>query len=762
MRVSEIPDKNTVRASIEEVRRFAIQLDHAVSDAQLMKRGVRIVHFWDTDSLLFAAFGYLEDGAAIVRSHPTVGSRSASSEDRHVQALLSAGFLPPVSLLPGHAAEFFSKVQKGLAELPVQDMAQVNSYLERNAPSLLAINETGRSVREALDSDGDQAEIQAISALAELDWTSFFILEGTARHWTRRVRRLLDASSPLLQDAPWEFPSVSKLAGLEVFPDFVDLIGRDPVRSVRGMNTTTDALALSALAWALSAEGTEATRRDQIRFHSSTGIIRTVCSDEPWVSAKLGSSDSQYLQGVWRDSLYYILLAMFACLQNPQANSSDEISLSELEAVNETLQLARTAGDRSLLKAASLQLSDGTSVGHLIQELRQRGMTRVWTKYRPAEFKRQWRTGMQEIEALSSREGTKTAVNAMLRDMTGRMRRDLDFYRINLDLLAAQFDFLNISTGRKETAHKAISNLGVVRWGISTQEMLAFPLMRDQSSRGLVQASDVFTMVDDSQLRRLCAGFMLSLHRFSLASDVLGLARGHSLVSTHATSDDERAMSFVADARRSATHGMDVLKERMSTLEESWLSLSDGVACRLALAYGYAAFHLWRHSAGAVRMESRPSDPHKWASGRSYGWVKLKLDCVDQLHDEMMQVYALDHLVRVGSILMIDVRFVNQLAVELGHIAEDKDLYHIRETLGYRKYLEVLRLDSEDSLYESDSDLGLAKLSDAVTLLEDSWANSYRTHGIKTRLDNARNLYTSVRRSQALGGRRRGSASLFG
>ncbi len=207
-----------------EPRRFAEALNNAVHDAYhelppadawwiagegsgtSAQPGGRVVHYWDTDSLFWPAFGFLADSPRSEtrawreprRRHP---GDSRADEDLLVGALLSAGFLGRVRLVTAHRFELLqiiAKFTRNRAEESVNYRHALTSFTRKHGLDSV-LNDVVQAVR-LVDSGKGDTDLQkaAIRRLNQIDSRSFSFIESLSGTWSERVIRLLNPEDGLV------------------------------------------------------------------------------------------------------------------------------------------------------------------------------------------------------------------------------------------------------------------------------------------------------------------------------------------------------------------------------------------------------------------------------------------------------------------------------------------------------------------------------------------------------------------------------------
>ena len=172
---------------IDAVSRFAEALDTAIYDRSLETSNRTIHYFFDASVVVPITLG-LDDIDAFISAR--------SDREQVVCALLSAGYLGSVRMLPAHALELDQQLRLApsyTGKHEVGDfMRRQQEFLDRQE-----VEQTLQTFREIIDEDVSDEVRYAnyVRVLEELAPRAFVAIEAAAGNWRQRLRRYVDQGS---------------------------------------------------------------------------------------------------------------------------------------------------------------------------------------------------------------------------------------------------------------------------------------------------------------------------------------------------------------------------------------------------------------------------------------------------------------------------------------------------------------------------------------------------------------------------------------
>ena len=742
--------------TIDRLKRFAMHLEQAVHDARHeSERGASIVHFWDDDSLYFPTYGferlrprrnYASERSA--EGEPLDTQQSPTQEDLVTHALFAAGYLGTVTMLAPHRVEYFSSIERHSAQRRGLSFSErLNRFLDERPDELDEFLRVGKAVTKLVHS-GERGDIEeAIRVVRDVDPWTFVLMENTTNPWPQRVRRLL-GNSNLIDVGLVNLPRSDEVLRDPLF----DNIHRGLVRvggAERTVATAIDAAALTGLA-ILVRRMTEPGAECYPRFYTSSARIRALYAGEEWfrelLSFPVPTDGGRVRTGtVWRDSYYYQLRARFPSLRPGQSRATRIIgpTLPELEVLSTQVDAAIVAGATEMEKVLSASLlPDGRTLLHLITDLENMGMADIWLASDPAKYAKTWREGLEAIWQLSSAELTQQCMDSVYDELSGETTRLVQRYKAQVDIMIVIARSLSLSRREEQKdGVGAVKNLGLERWGLVTDTSWPYPFALEgttDEARSLLTWSDLPRLFSAPQDLELAIGLLLSVDAFDLAARVLD--------QYPATPTPTLAvMKLASRVRALVYHPDEALQEVMAELDELWRERFTGAERdRLALGCGYVAFHAWRKSSAAIRIDQVPEDPHGWADfSRRIVRERLNSFSRDRL------VLAINHIVYVEAVAGLEQPDTLNLVAVLRDQASETQHYRLYDTVGWREYLHLMR---ERALEKPPADKGLTvrqRLESCLDDLQMAARGAYRDHEVADHLGIASEAYRRLEAGEA-------------
>jgi len=686
--------RKDMTAPAARLARFASALKQAVHDVgHEHGPGIRVTHFWDADSLHFPVAGFR-------------GYHENTSLQRHqfIQALLSAGYIQPVSLLPTHRVELFAHIQ-GLERTDrgtqTSYSAQLDAFLTEHSHelrSLAAFEETYRNRR-------DVGIDEAVALLQDLDRHQFTLVEATVSPWEERAARLFKRGY-VTQPSAARLPTMSHVLRDPRFDMFIRGLRRHGNENRRPMSDAIDAAALTTLA-ILNERAPARDRGLYPRFHTSSATLRTLYREETWVrenfAFRLNPNEPEPTGTIWRGTYYYRLRTFFPSLRFSGVALNGGPALAELEALLEDLGEAPSGDSVALGALERHQFSDGSTVEECIRQIESSGMARLWLNYGRHDFARTLIEGMNAIRELGSVEATQEKVDAIQLDYSSYLATGASEVLFGLEVLS------HIAVALKHFTVSAVS-LGVIRWGVDIETLREWAA----PSRSLGAEAFVLQMLDIDwrnagvdTMEPVCA-LLLGIDEFELVERLIGSMTPRGSIHPLGLRLMKLAAKLRVERYFSPTQLADIFDEAKGLWEEA----SDSDRGKLSLAFGYIALHCWRQGDGSVGPLGIVHDSEGWARWSS----KVVRDELHRYSGPMLD-YAMNHIVYIETLANVGRYDLPALASALEDVAVQSKEYRFLDTVAYRKYLLAARDRRLDTDFESWSRLYARPLVDSLALL---------------------------------------------
>lgn len=673
---------------VPSVTRFAWALHRAVHDAKHENRpgstpaardagttldpGVgRVVHYWDTDSLFWPAFGFLADRRRSVIGDWSDDKRIAASQadpadELLVGALFSSGFLGAVQLVPAHRIEFSSVVMQfahNRASEKYNYRRALRSFTQRHRLNRVLddIVQAVNQVDPAAQSITEAAKL-AVSRLNRIDRRSFALIESLSGTWDQRLRRLLDPATGLLKENVTG-PSTEEVRESRYLELFWD--GLREVRGDRSRDTQTavDAAALAAIA--IMNERANRRRNGVFpRFHTKAPSIWRLFETnkeayDAFTFSYAAPDGTTQTDTILRDGYTYVLRAMFPTLAPPGAllRAADpgpsRESLEELSAV----LMAALGADRDSLRdfVATTHIGSEQSVAGMIADIESSAMTTIWLRYTGEDFSHAMppgladlRDGLRAIHRLDSIEATRDLAYGFLESASDILRTQVS----DLALGSQISDRLSRAWPRGTTDRDLSLSLdfAAVRWGVRPHQKQDRVVAVEEH----LQLRDIEWLRRDTQAAERALAILLALDEYSLA------LRLHQTLITGSVSESDSTFVMGAACRAMLTK-VDQLPTLILEVERQIKDAVPEQLDRLAMGYGFIYFHAWRRSGfaasqawgenvPALLFERWPSDPLGWAQ-RSFDLVAAADTGADvEGESNVAAAFRLNHQVYVSSV----------------------------------------------------------------------------------------------------------------
>lgn len=690
--------------AVSPARRFSVALRQAVHDAEHDHSpsiaGIQLVHYWDTDSLYWPAFGFLAEVRPDGRpgwprgSHHRPHLERQATEDHLVSALFSAGLLGPVALISPHRAELQSLIARFAATRANDGVAyrQALTTFTRRYELDNVLNDVVKAAGSVNSAPGRH---EAIARLNGIDWKNFTLIESLRGTWRQRTTNLLNMEETGLLHDPGIVPSMDEVqASRYLRPFWVAL--RDARRKrPKDVQTAIDATALAALA-IMNERASRGQSSVFPRFHTASPTIWKIFREDAELQKALQfsyqHSKGTHADTVLRDSYTYILRAMFPSLSPPGAptpGSDPGPSRIALRKLSNDLNEALETGEEELAHLVEETRIAGQRVTDLIASLESKAMGTIWLRYmQDAEGKvpkilSEVAAGLSAIHKLGTLEETRTLAFGFLEDTEKLLRTS--FGDLALQVQIAD----RLTKAWPEKSHPDGMSLqldfAAIRWGIGIGNTTDRTLSIEEG----FFYSDVQKLRDDPQRAEETMAILLALKEYSLA------VRLHEAIS--AKEAQSESMFIMGEAARVLFREERVdLTNLVETVMRRYAALCPDDASRLALGYGHVLFYAWRRMGFAASqvwgqdvpplvLERWPWDPAHWAS--------MSLEIVEsatQDRGEAYHLYRINHLIYVSIVTRSnDTR--DDLASQLESAIQVHKNPRFLDTVGYRRYLLALR-----------------------------------------------------------------------
>lgn len=726
------------RLSVTDLKRFGYHLEQAVHDVRHEVDGqVRLIHFWDNDSLYFPTFGF--EDLRTRKHYPAKavggggsGSPESTQEDLVAQALFAAGYIGSVSMLPPHRVEYFSAVaQRADEKSRVPFAERLERFLDERPNELESYQVVVDALNiDAAEHDRDSLE-RAVRQIRKIDPWTFVLMENTTHVWPQRFRRLMNKPSlpggaTLLELYDIDFPAAEEILSTRHFANIQQGLERAG-RVRRTISTTIDAAALAYLVH-LNAQSVSSRRGIYPRFYTTSHRIRSLYQTERWFRDLLSfevAGDGRHARTgtVWREAYYYKMRAMFPALRANDAIGSHDVGMSvqDLATVSRRINRAIIGGQaemESLLE--TLVLPDDRPLREVMSDLESMGMADVWLGRDPLHYAERFREGLFEIKHLSSFELTREVIRDEYSALEARADAQFGLYALQLSLMTAIARHLDLGELGRALNPGTLKNLGVERWGIAHDGAYPFEdLNTAQGAKNLLRWSDPGRLRSTPRELEYLVALLISVDEFALARRLIAAA-------PVANSTPLQVMDFACQVRDTAYIPDEDLRVIVAQVLELWGSLQvESERLRLALGVGYVLFHAWRKSSAAIRIDIYPKDPDGWATLSR----DIVLERLDQFSRDLL-VLAMNHVVYVEAMAGLEHEHTVGLVAALRAQAGETGLYRLFDTLGWREFLQVVRAGS-DRLTRIDRE---SRLSDSLRDLQRAVTGSYQDHEVEEHL----------------------------
>lgn len=734
---------------IESLRRFGVHLEQAVHDAHHeAEGGVAVVHFWDDDSLFLPSFGFEE--LRQKRAYPRAGGTAkdlanrTTRDDVVTQALFAAGYLGPVSMLAPHRVEYFSLIERRMEQKADRPFSKrLDDFLDSRSEELDQLLDVGHELNRLVGTRDPADTKKAIRLLRDIDPWTFVLMENTTHAWPERVKRLL-STGQLIDLGLAELPTSGEILADPTF----DQIHEGLVRaggSHRTVATAIDAAALTSLA-ILVRRLSEPGASLYPRFYTSSARIRTLFHGEEWfrecLSFKIPGDGGRLRTGTaWRDPYYYQLRARFPSLRPSASRGNKTVgpTLHQLDVLSARVKSAVVEGSAEVDRLLSSSVTpDGRPLLALITALERMGMADIWLTSDPADYAQRWRDGLSAIWTMSTLDLTRQCMSSVYDELNDDTVRSVNLYEVQIDIMTGLARAVTLSKrDRLRNELGDMKNLGLERWGISAPGQSHHPLPLIEgvgTARSLLYWSDPERLYKNPTDLVLTVGLLLSIDEFDLALRVLDPYEGDrtGTLGVMYLAARVRAANYVSD---------ETLATIVNDLFSIWEAISEREKLRLALGFGYVAFHAWRKSSPAIAVAAAPADPS--------GWADFSRRIVrDRLHEFRRDrlVLALNHIVYVESVAGMEGADSLALVSSLREQAGETRQYRIFDTLGWREYL---LLEREGRV--ADVGAGLSRIERLEASLEDlrtASLGAYRDREVAEHLQIVSEAYRKERLSQ--------------
>jgi len=661
---------------IAEVREFSVALAQAVHDARHEGSSQRLLHFWDTDSLILPALGL-----------PALRGRTQTDEELLAQALFSAGLLGRVRLLAPHKGEFLHNLAGWRAD-PTgrgRDQLALDEFLGGQE-----LNDVTSAV-DALDSiNAGVPARDAVKRLSQLSYRSFVHVEASAGNWPQRVSRLL---SEQLIDLQQHGASMRELVEC---PEYAKINAKlTEVRERdRGLATAIDAAALTSLV-RLNVTPAGAAKGEYPRFFTSSRHLGKLYREWEWLQERLAfdvpNGTPKSAGTVWRESTYYFVRAIFPSLGVAGSNAELAVrngpSLDSLEQLACDLDDALEFGDRELGKVLERKLfdddPDGRTLAQLIASRKRSRMSVVWRSYEGSFLPDEIARTLARLRELSRMTSVVEATRVMEMELDDQIRTHLSVIQSTSSLFRAIETSLSVLVKVKERSISLKHDLGSSRFGTEYPDDDPYDLIEavEVRERFVLDRGKLLALFDpdglssDPEVVLRAAVVLICVERFDEGRRLL--------VTTGNWDSSERHRLVFRIATVGSREGMDEdrLADLVAQAKTDWGRLgSNGDADPLlSLGYAYLVFLAWQRSApGGAWSFSNPRDPLGWVD-----WCLERVaDCRTQLSD-IGQLQATNLLLYMSACADAPVDKFDDLLRDLEGIAKDRDDFHLLDTVGF-------------------------------------------------------------------------------
>lgn len=679
---------------LTRIKTFAMNLDQAVHDEHHFRsHDGRVVHFWDTDSIFFTAFGFR-----------ALKANQMSTKETLAQALLSAGLLGKVSILSHHRVELFANLEDRVERISadqLSDKSELAKFLDTFPTVQDSLEDVAPAIRQAMSSNPSIAGLRsAFEALRTIEPEAFILLEAASGTLAQRYRKIL-LDSGVLDYSAATLPGTKQILADPRYPMFEEGVERSrrDRRFFRISQNAADAAALTALAILID----RASFEDPPvlpRFFTSAPSLQHLYRTEAWVRQELSypiRSERNRRGTIWRTADYYILKAMFPALASDVPTPEHAIvpsvpTYEELSWLSRQLIRSILLGDETLEKFVdSYLLSDGAVLSDVIDDFSSAGMATIWLRLDRDVLKDRWSDGVAAISQLSGHELARAAIDDVLNETTDHLRTEIVGARNYAAVVRAFSDLEQLMSQSSDSELiQKLDDLGTIRWGVSTDrithllDISGISSRRPSGSSSLLRPEVVLRDLTIEHAETL-SSILIGLDSFSAACSV---ASGFAPVSQTACL---QIISLGARVRERRLVPDLELRSIMQEVQSLYSSLSQVEASRLCLGFAYTALHAWRRSMDALQSIASPQD--------SRGWARWSIDIVRSHIDDVSDsqfIYALNHLVYAQTIANIESHDRHLLAARLRDFADSTGLYRLADTVGYHQFLLALR----DPLWE--------------------------------------------------------------
>jgi hypothetical protein len=661
--------------TIAQLREFALALTQAVHDMRHELDGLRVVHYWDTDSLFLA-----------VRGARALPGRQQDEADLLVQSLYSAGFLGRVRLLNPHRTELLSNMltwERGDLD---------RAATQRDREELLTSKEIAEVIElaESLEGvDDDAGMAKASHRLSQLSYRAFIYVQATAGTWEQRVTRLVSGRRLLdLTPGGKSFRELRETPEYELISETLDKSRQHD----RVVATAIDAAALASLI-NLNKQADGRPGSEFPRFFTSSRGLRSVFGEMEYLRDRLSYSTPAYAPyetaTVWRNSMYYFVRAIFPALALGDRTEVDAPTVGpafdRLESLSNALNSALWFPNRDLERVLETRLFSGeagnVTLAFLLEGLRRNQMSHIWLAYRDAQLPPEIARSILDLQTMNESAAAVNALRAEGEVLDSEVRRQLDVLETTTELFDQVRESLGPLAAIRGRAISLKNDLASPRIGVEYQ---------DGDSRDLIQVTrdgdsyeidptELFNILDATELSHpdaslRAAAVLVSLEKFDAARKLL-----------------EQFDHVDATARHSLVHRIARVASREGITEEDlglfvaatrleWERLSDHPdAASMAVGYAYAMFLAWERSApGGAWSYAEPHDPKGWIR-----WAVDHLLAWESKLTDLGQLQAVNLLVYMTTRSTVEIPRWTERVFDLERLALERDDFHVLDTVGF-------------------------------------------------------------------------------